>query len=322
MARFTILLFALVADRFLPEPEDMWKTVPHPVALFGKAIDWLDAWMNRAADPAQTRQAMGMAALAVLLVVALVIGNAAGVLFGVLGIVGFIAELAVVVIFLAQKSLADHVAAVETGLRGGGLDGGRRAVSQIVGRDPSTLDESGVSRAAIESLAENASDGVVAPAFWYLLLGLPGILAYKALNTADSMIGHRTERHADFGWASARLDDLANWMPARGTGLLIVAADWTMRGQAAARATFETMKRDARLHRSPNAGWPESAMAAALGIALGGPRVYAGDRADEPFMNAGGRRTAGPDDIGRALGIFWRSMTVLAILVAAVALLL
>lgn len=320
-ARFVILLAALLADRFLPEPEDMWKSVPHPVVVFGQVIGWLDKRMNRHADSPQARQAMGMAALAIVLGLALVIGNALGTLFGYLAVIGFILELIIVTILLAQRSLADHVRAVETGLRHGGVEGGQAAVSMIVGRDPKTLDEAGVARAAIESLAENASDGVVAPAFWYAVLGLPGLLAYKALNTADSMIGHKNERYNDFGWASAKLDDLANWIPARATGLLIAAADATIRGTHAARATVETMRRDAGLHRSPNAGWPESAMAAAIGIALGGPRIYAGDVANEPFMNPGGGEEAGPNDIARALKVFWRAMTVLAAGVAVIAVL-
>lgn len=184
----------------------------------------------------------------------------------------------------------------------------------IVGRNPQTLDRAGVSRAAIESLAENASDGVIAPAFWYALLGLPGLLAYKMLNTADSMIGHRSERHRDFGWASARLDDFANLVPARLTGLLFAAAAWTLHGATAARDALSVMLRDAPMHRSPNAGWPEAAMAAATGVTLSGPRLYGDTVANEPWLNAAGRREADAIDIDAALALFWRAMTAFALL--------
>jgi adenosylcobinamide-phosphate synthase len=313
--RLAILLSALLADRFMPEPDELWEKVPHPVVVFGSLIAWLDRILNRPGDDPGARRAMGMVAIGISVAVALAIGSAFGSLFAALSIIGFILELIVVTILLAQRSLADHVSAVAHGLRDGGLAGGRKAVSMIVGRDPATLDEAGVSRAAVESLAENASDGVVAPAFWYAILGLPGLLAYKMLNTADSMIGHRNQTYLDFGRASARLDDFANWVPARLTGALIVAAAYLQKGLDAAGRVWAVMRRDAGLHRSPNAGWPESAMAAALGISLGGPRIYAGDIADEPFMNDDGRKDAGPDDIDAALGVFWRAMTVLVVAV-------
>jgi adenosylcobinamide-phosphate synthase len=174
-------------------------------------------------------------------------------------------------------------------------------VSRIVGRDPKTLDEAGVSRAAIESLAENFSDAVVAPAFWFAVLGLPGMLAYKAINTADSMIGHLSPRHRDFGWAAARLDDLVNLPASRLAGGLVAIAAPAVGGSIA--TAFAVMRRDARRHRSPNAGWPESAMAGALGIRLLGPRIYDGRLSDAPYQNAEGRK-ATPDDIRRALVVY------------------
>jgi len=220
-----------------------------------------------------------------------------------------------VAVLLAQKSLADHVFAVGEGLRKEGIAGGRKAVSMIVGRDPNLLDRSGICRASIESLAENYSDGVVAPAFYYALFGLPGLLAYKMLNTADSMIGHKTPRYREFGWASARLDDLANWPAARLSALFIALGTWFRRGRPSARKSVSVALRDHGLHRSPNSGWPESAMAGALDIALAGPRVYAGEQVMEPMQNSAGRKNIGPTDIDLAIEVFWAACTVLATLV-------
>jgi adenosylcobinamide-phosphate synthase len=204
-------------------------------------------------------------------------------------------------ILLAQRSLYDHVARVSHGFAEGGVDGARRAVSMIVGRDPESLDEAGICRAAIESAAENFSDGVVAPVFWFVLFGLPGLVIYKAVNTADSMIGHRSPRHLAFGWASARLDDLLNLAPARLAGLLVALGAIAVR--ASPMEALAVMWRDARLHRSPNAGWPEAAMAGALGLALAGPRRYASGVVDDPYLNAEGRQEAKPQDIDRALTV-------------------
>lgn len=317
MAETLVILFAaLIVDRLVGDPDRLWRRAPHPVVLFGRAVGWADARFNRTDMPEPARERYGVAAIAALMAGAIVPGLFLAALLDDLGGVGTVAEVLIVAILLAQKSLADHVAAVARGLRAGGLGGGRGAVAMIVGRDPETLDAAGVSRAAIESLAENTSDGVVAPAFWYLLLGLPGLFAYKMLNTADSMIGHRTERHRAFGRASAKMDDLANWVPARLTAALIVLAG----GFADFSARRRVVARDARLHRSPNAGWPESAMAAVTGLALGGPRAYRDDVADEPFMNDDGRENAGPDDIDAALGVFRRAMTGLTVVVGALAL--
>jgi adenosylcobinamide-phosphate synthase len=213
---------------------------------------------------------------------------------------------------VAARSLNDHVADVALPLARGDLPAARDAVSQIVGRDPARLDEPGVARAALESLAENASDGVVAPLFWGLLLGLPGIAAYKALNTLDSMIGHRTARHEAFGWASARLDDAANLVPARLTALLLALVS-ARRGGA-----FATMRSDARRHRSPNAGWPEAAMAGALDVRLSGPRTYADRVAEEPWVNADAP-DPGPEDLQRGLALYRRARFVLAAALAVLA---
>jgi adenosylcobinamide-phosphate synthase len=192
------------------------------------------------------------------------------------------------------------------------------AVSRIVGRDPEALDEAGVCRAAIESTAENFSDGIVAPAFWYLIAGLPGILAYKAVNTADSMIGHRSDRYRAFGWAAARLDDLLNYIPARISGALLTAAAPAVGGSA--KGALNAMLRDARKHRSANAGWPEAAMAGALGLALAGPRIYASGRVEDAWMNASGRPNAKPSDIASALRLLVATCLAHAFLVAVVGL--
>ncbi len=311
-----ILLVALLIDRFVGDPDWLWGRVPHPVVGFGWLIGEADTRLNTPGRSETEREKWGFVAIAGLMIGAVIVGVFLHDLFAAFGGLGLLAEVVIVAVLLAQKSLADHVHAVAAGLRAEGLVGGRKAVSRIVGRDPETLDEAGVSRAAIESLAENASDGVVAPAFWYAVFGLPGLLAYKLLNTADSMIGHKTDTHRAFGKAAARLDDLANWVPARLTALLILLPT----GWDSLRARWATVVGDAGLHRSPNAGWPECAMAVVTGLALGGPRSYGEDRAEEAFMNGEGRMDADAGDIDRALDVFWRAMTGLAIVVGVLAL--
>lgn len=291
MPQALILTVALALDAAMGEPRWLWSRVPHPVVLMGRLVGWLDRRLNRGA----ARRQRGSAALAVLL--------------GVVGAVslvpallpqGWIVEAILGAILLAHRSLVRHVGDVASGLRTS-LAEGRAAVSLIVGRDPEALDEAGVARAAIESAAENFSDGVAAPAFWFAVAGLPGIALYKAINTADSMVGHRTDRYREFGWAAARLDDLVNLIPARLTGLLFCLVGGGVR---AARV----MWRDAGQHRSPNAGWPEAAMAASLGVALAGPRVYRGEgTVDDPWMHGEGRRDTGAEDIGAATELLWHA---------------
>lgn len=308
----SILFLALALDRLVGDPDWLWRRVAHPVVLFGRVIGAMDRLFNGKRLSAQTRRFNGAAGIAVLLAASVFLGFVLHRLLAPLGLAGAAVEVVVVAVFLAQKSLHDHVRAVSAGLKEGGLEGGRQAVSMIVGRDPATLDEPAVCRAGIESLAENFSDGVVAPAFWYALFGLPGLFAYKMLNTADSMIGHKNAKYLDFGWASARLDDLANWPAARLSILFIAAGAWLAKGRAAARAAIGTALRDAGLHRSPNSGWPEAAMAGAVGIGLAGPRIYGGARVDEPMMNAAGRTVATAADIDLSLRIFSAACAVLA----------
>ncbi len=292
-----ITLVALAADAVIGDPDWLWRRLAHPVAMIGRAIAALDRALNREAWSPARRKSAGVIAILLLVIVALFAGYAIEALIP-RGLAGNIALGLLASTLIAQKSLYQHVARVHAAFDSGGLTAARDAVSLIVGRDPASLDESGVSRAAIESCAENFSDGVVAPTFWLATLGVPGLLAYKAINTADSMIGHRSDTYRDFGWASARLDDLVNLVPARIAGLLLVLAAPLARGSMA--SALRTMWRDARNHRSPNAGWPESAMAGALGIKLAGPRRYAEGLVDDPYLNANGR-DATPADIRRAL---------------------
>jgi len=297
-SHFIILLVALLLDRLVGDPDWLWRRLPHPVVWFGQLIGWGDKWLNDEKCTDEQKRQRGVMLIICLVLGSLIVGLGLQVIFQSLGLVGLAVEVLVVSVLVAQKSLLDHVRAVANGLGAGGLEGGRRAVAMIVGRDPKTLDEAGVSRAAIESLAENFSDGVVAPALWYALLGLPGLLAYKMINTADSMIGHLSDRYRAFGWAAAKLDDLVNWPAARLSALLIILTKPTDLQE-----NFTIVLRDASLHRSPNAGWPEAAMASVAGLALAGPRIYSGDVADEPFMNDGAREDAGSVDIDRCISV-------------------
>ena len=288
MSGAAILALALLLDALLGEPDWAWKRVPHPAVLMGKAIGWLDATFNDGEKPL-AKGALGILSFCA---VAAIIGLAlADVSFG--GVL----EVLVVAILLAQKSLTQHVQAVADALRQSVADG-RAAVAMIVGRDTADLDGPAISRSAIESAAENFSDGVVAPAFWFLVAGLPGILIYKLVNTADSMIGYRTERHEEFGKFAARLDDVMNLVPARLTALLFMLA---RRNTAA----WRVVRRDAPLHRSPNAGWPEAAMAATLNVALSGPRSYEGETRDFPWVNGEGAHDIGSKEVDQAVDMLW-----------------
>ena len=313
-----ILAIALVIDAVVGDPDLLWLRVPHPVALLGGCVGLLDRLLNPAGLPSAVRRSLGGIALAIVVAIAAGIGFALEQLFS-LWTYGWIGTALVAAILLAARSLYDHVAAVAAAFDRG-IDVARVAVARIVGRDPASLDEPRICRAAIESLAENFSDGVVAPAFWFALLGLPGLFAYKAINTADSMIGHLTPRHEAFGWASARLDDLVNLPASRLAGCLLALAA-PLAGGGSVSTAFRVMRADAGKHRSPNAGWPEAAMAAALGIALAGPRRYAGIIVADPFVNEGGRLDATPGDIRRALRVYVGANALLFTAVAAAGLL-
>jgi adenosylcobinamide-phosphate synthase len=297
-----LAFLSLLIERLFGYPDALVKAVGHPVIWIGALISALDRALNGETDAPGRRRAMGIAALIVIVGLPALAGWLLQSAFGLLPFGIFLAAIAASTL-LAQKSLHDHVAAVAAALEREGLAGGRREVAKIVGRDPERLDEAGVARAAIESLSENFSDGVVAPAFWLAALGLAGGAAYKAANTADSMIGHRTPRHEAFGWAAARFDDLINLPASRLTALLIVGAAALSR-DADAGAAWRAVLRDAKKHRSPNAGGPEAAMAGALGLALAGPRAYHGVVVEDAIMGDGGRRDADAGDIRRALRIF------------------
>ena len=282
------IIFAIVLDALLGEPRWLWSRVPHPAVLIGNIISIFSKWMNHA----PYKKSKG-----VLLVTGLVFfGSGIGLLISGLGSVF---ELLVVAILLAHRSLVEHVADVAQSLRMS-LFSGQRSVGMIVGRDTDKMDATQVSRAAIESMAENFSDGFVAPVFWFIIAGLPGIIVYKVINTADSMIGYKNDHYVDFGWAAARLDDLINFIPARLSALSI----WVITG---CKVKWKIIAKDAKLHRSPNAGWPESAMAYALDLSLSGPRSYEGKMQDFPWVNAIGQKNIGPSEIDIAVRVLWKT---------------
>jgi adenosylcobinamide-phosphate synthase len=311
-----VLSAALAIDRLVGDPAWLWRRAPHPVALVGRLIGRLDGRFNRGSLPFSEQRRRGVLVVASLVA----LGAAAGLLLEwALGSIrfGLAIEAVVVAILLAQKSLVDHVSAVARALAAGDVDGGRESVARIVGRDVAALDEAGVARAAIESAVENFSDAVLAPALWYIALGLPGLFVFKIVSTADSMIGHRSPRYVAFGWAAARLDDLLNLVPARLSAALIALAA-TLTGRHG-RAALESAFREASWHRSPNAGWPEAAAAGALGVALGGPRRYGERSVDGAWFNAAGRYGAGAGDVRAALRLIdgaWAILLAASFLIA------
>ncbi len=308
-----LALAALLVEAAVGYPDSLFRRVRHPVVWIGALIALLDRRLNNPDLSPARRRFRGRLAVAVILAAA--IAPAAVLAAMAPGAAGFVVIAVLASSLLAQRSLGAHVAAVADALEAGGLATGRVAVARIVGRDPESLDEGGVARAAIESLAENFSDGVVAPALALALAGLPGGAAYKAVNTADSMIGHLDDRHRDFGRAAARLDDLLNLPASRLAALLLTAAAAFVPG-ASPRGAWAAVRRDARRHRSPNAGWPEAAMAGALGLALAGPRRYGGVVVDDGFMGTGGRRDVDAADIRRALRLYRAADGLLIALIA------
>ena len=300
------MLIALCLDRLIGWPDRLYRNLSHPVVGIGALISTADQRLNRDNWPAAVRKIAGVFFLLILitglyLVCRLIVSSIPS---GWAGI-GLTAVLAWP--FLAAKSLSDHVQAVAVHLQADDLPAAREAVSMIVGRNSEQLDQNAIAGAAVESLAENTSDGVTAPLFWGVLFGLPGLVVYKAINTADSMIGYRTKKHQAFGWAAAQLDDLVNLIPARLTGLIYV-----LLARAPVHA-LTVMVKDAPRHRSPNAGWPEAAVASALGIRLSGPRLYNGVASSDPWLNKAGRNP-GPKDITAALQLYRRLLWVVSLL--------
>jgi adenosylcobinamide-phosphate synthase len=312
----TLTLAALLIEAVVGYPDRLVRSIGHPVTWIGRLVRALEWNCNSDTATPARRRALGL--ITVLLIVSIVavvaLAIERGLLllpFGLIG-VGVLASA-----LIAQRSLHEHVARVADALDKTGVTGGREAVSHIVGRDVAVLDVAGIARAAIESLAENFSDGVVAPVFWMLIAGLPGAAVYKAVNTADSMIGHRTPRYQAFGWAAARLDDLLNLPASRLSAFLIIAAA-SVTPRASASGAWRAVRRDAGRHRSPNAGYPEAAMAGALGLALAGPRSYGGVRVDDALMGDG-RRAADAGDIRAALGLYRRADVLLIALIGVLA---
>lgn len=295
------LVFALLLDAALGEPKWLWKRLPHPTVLIGGGISKATSWLNHAPN----QKSKGVILVILLVATACLFGAA-------LAQLGFVFQIVVAAILIAQKSLVQHMSAVADALRMS-LEQGRNSVSMIVGRDTEKMNTPQVARAAIESGAENFSDGIVAPVFWFIIAGLPGLLAYKAVNTADSMIGYKTEEYLDFGWAAARLDDFVNWIPARLAAIII----WLITGRV---VHWQKISQDASLHRSPNAGWPEAAMAYGIGVSLSGPRSYNGKMQDFPWVNLNGDKSITSGDIERSVSTLWGAWGALLIMVILISL--
>jgi adenosylcobinamide-phosphate synthase len=308
---FLVILAAMAVEALIGDPPWLYRMVPHPVAVIGRLIGALDNRWNDATLGEAIRRKRGVdlatgvtvGAFALAWIVAYALGQFYG---------GWLLEALLASAFLSFRGLYDHVRRVARALDDG-LGPAQTAVGHIVGRDPASLDAHGVARAAIESTAENFADGTVAPVFWYLVFGLPGLVAYKAINTMDSMIGYRSERHAAFGAAAAKLDDSVNFWTSRLAGLLFVIAAFVVRG-ADAGAAWRAMLRDAPKHRSPNAGWPEAAVAGALDLAIAGPRRYGARVVDDHWMG-GGHTQATAADVRRALELYLAAGAVLALAV-------
>lgn len=309
----SVALAALLLDVAFGWPPRLYAVVGHPVGGFARAIAWAERNWNLDDRSETTRRILGIVTMMLLIGIVSAAAVALQTLsHAFLGPYWWIGVAIAAWPGLALRSLYDHVRPVAVALASNDLPAGRAAVAMIVGRDTAALDDAGVARAAIESLAESICDGVVAPLFWLLLLGLPGIWAYKAINTADSLIGHREQRWRAFGCAAARIDDVANLVPARLSGALICLA---------AGRGWRIMWRDCRRHASPNAGWPEAAMAGALGVALAGPIAYDGETLDKPWIGSGGRGAAGAD-VRRALRIYVRACAALIVAAGGIAWLL
>ncbi|HXH15908.1 MAG TPA: adenosylcobinamide-phosphate synthase CbiB [Sphingomonas sp.] len=307
-----VAVVALVVDSVIGWPAWLYARIGHPVGGFAQWIGWADTRWNGPAGSAARRRAAGV--LVVVLMVAVTIGlcmAATALARAAFGDAAWIAIGVMAAPGLALRSLYDHVVPVARALEIGDLGAARAAVGRIVGRDVAALDEAGVARAAVESLAESLCDGVVAPLFWLLVAGLPGLWAYKAVNTADSLIGHREERWRAFGWAAARTDDVANLVPARISGVLLCLV-------GAGAGGWRTMWRDAGNHASPNAGWPEAAMAGALNLKLAGPIAYDGVTVAKPYIGDG-RADVTATDLRAALGLYRRACVCLLIIAGGVA---
>lgn len=312
---FIILFCAIILDMFVGDPDWIWRRFTHPIVWFGRVTGYVDNKFNSPDISNNRRKYNGVIALIILVVGAVTLGLLLAVILTHLGTIGLVLEILIVAIFIAQKSMSDHVDQIIKPLKENNIIEARHAVSMIVGRDTAKLDHSAISRAGIESMSENFSDGVVAPIFWFAIFGLPGLFAYKMINTADSMIGHMNEKYQDFGWASARFDDLVNWLPARLAALFILLGGVFSHGAAVFLRAIKVVFRDAKIHRSPNAGWPEAGMAGILDIALAGPRRYGECIVEDAYINETGRKTLTCSDVLLAKTIFWTACLIQALVV-------
>jgi adenosylcobinamide-phosphate synthase len=315
--RLAVLMLAMVADAALRDAAWLWQRLPHPVVLLGSLIAAAAAYGNQRRYCGRQRRLNGIIAISILVIIAAGIGIMAEKMLTATTFAGLILETVIITILVAARSLNDHVRQVATALSKDDLAAARQAISMIVGRNTSQLSPAAISRGAIETTAENLSDGVIAPTLFYLAFGLPGIIIYKMINTADSMIGYKSKTYFAFGMAAARLDDLVNLIPARLTGMFIALASPPRTYQA-----FAAMWRDAGRHASPNAGWPEAAMAAVLGLSLAGPRHYGQRMSRDAKINQNGRRKATSGDISRALAVMWRAIMIFMTMLLAALLLL
>ena len=304
--RALLLILAILLDWLISDPKRLYSHILHPVQYMGEVLSWIERRLNKQTVSLTKQKLRGVFGLFFYLSIWLSVGIAISLICNVIGIWGMALEVLIAAILLSGRSLYEHVRDVNEALKFKTIEEARLSVGQIVGRDVTALDERGVARAAIESGAENLSDGFIAPVLFYFIAGLPGLIFYKAVNTADSMIGHKTQRFLGFGWAAARFDDLLNWVPARLTGFLImIIAQFRYRNGG---EVFRVMMKDHSKHSSPNAGWPESAMAGALGIALAGPRVYFDVMKQDPWINAKGRLDTDAEDIWQALAVMKRAV--------------
>lgn len=299
--RALILVLAIVLDWLIGDPKRLYRYISHPVQFMGELLMMIEGWLNVPGRPFRAQKVRGTIGFVLYLIVWVIVAIALTVIFDVIGVWGVACEIILACVLISGRSLYDHVRDVCDALKFKTDQEARQAVGQIVGRDTAALDAQGVARAAIESGAENLSDGFIGPVLFYLVGGLPGLFLYKATNTADSMIGYKTQRFLGYGWAAARFDDLLNWLPSRITGFMIVLFAFVFYGRGS--QSHSVMRRDASKHSSPNAGWPEAAMAGALGIAVAGPRVYKDMMKQDPWINARGRLDVGSEDIWQALRI-------------------
>jgi len=275
------VLLGYLLDLFIGDP----RWMPHPIVLFGNCISKGDKFLNKG----EFRLFKGAVLVIIYVIAVAVVFFYSEEFLYSMSVYAGMAFSAVFLFFgLANKSLIGEGKEVIATLEEGGLEAGRKRLSWIVGRDTSALSENQIRKAVLETISENLSDGVIAPLFYFALAGLPGIMCYKMVNTFDSMIGYKNEKYKDFGCFAAKLDDVLNFIPARLTALLIGIVNLSWR-------SFVFVKKYARHHSSPNAGYPESALAGVIDCQFGGPNVYHGKLIDKPYIGINPREITGDD---------------------------